>query len=127
VAHLVVGKDDFTLDDRLLEHVKFVTAQKLRRAEPFLLTWSYPADQGSGRRSVWIHDGSMVQFRFAKQRTSPLNAEWLTLLLEASHSVRGLNLDDVPEPAPAVAPVAAPVASGEASQDSQAAGVGRRT
>lgn len=122
MAHLVVGKDDFTLEDRLLEHVKFVTTQKLRRGEAFLLTWSYPADQGSGRRSVWIHEGSMLQFRFGKQRETSLNTEWLAALLEASHSVKGLNLDDVPEPS-------RPGGRDAAATDDQApsAAVGRRT
>jgi len=97
VGHLIVGKDDFPLDDRLVEHLRFVVSQKLRRGEAFLLTWSYPAEQGSGRRSVWVHEGSMLQFRLPK--ASPgLNAEWLGRLLEASHSVKGLNLDEVPEP-----------------------------
>ena len=99
MAHLAVGTDDFILDDRLLEHVTFVITQKLRRAEPFLLTWSYPPEQGSGRRSVWIHEGSMLQFRFAKAPTRRLNREWITDLLDAAHSVKGLNLDEVPEPA----------------------------
>jgi hypothetical protein len=115
VATLIVGTDEFTLDDRLLEHVKFVTTQKLRRSESFLLTWSYPADQGSGRRSVWIHEGSTLHFRFTKQRSVHLNAEWLQHLLEASHSIRGLNLDEVPEPH-------SPAAATE-----QPEGVGRRS
>ncbi|RUR03580.1 hypothetical protein [Labedella endophytica] len=123
MAHLLVGADDFTLDDRLLEHVRFVVTQKLRRNESFLLTWSYPAHQGSGRRSVWIHDGSMLQFRFAKESKAPLNPEWLKALLEASHSVRGLNLDDVPEPSVAVSHA---TASDSASTDATV-GVGRRT
>jgi hypothetical protein len=112
MATLIVGTDEFTLDDRLLEHVKFVTTQKLRRSESFLLTWSYPADQGSGRRSVWIHEGSMLHFRFTKQRTVSLNPEWLHNLLEASHSIRGLNLDEVPEPQAAAAPSAVHAAEG---------------
>lgn len=93
----MVGKDDFFLDDRLVEHLRFVVSQKLRRGEAFLLTWSYPAEQGSGRRSVWVHEGSMLHFRLPKA-TAGLNAEWLSRLLEASHSVKGLNLDEVPEP-----------------------------
>ncbi|RWZ64274.1 ATP-dependent DNA ligase [Labedella populi] len=117
MATLIVGADEFTLDDRLLEHVKFVATQKLRRNESFLLTWSYPADQGSGRRSVWIHEGSMLHFRFTKQRSIALNAEWLHNLLEASHSVRGLNLDDVPEPKTGAA----------AAPEAQQEGVGRRS
>lgn len=117
MATLIVGTDEFTLDDRLLEHVKFVTTQKLRRSESFLLTWSYPADQGSGRRSVWIHEGSMLHFRFTKQRPIALNAEWLHNLLEASHSIRGLNLDDVPEPTSLTA----------STSERQPEGVGRRS
>lgn len=97
MAHLIVGKDDFFLEDRLVEHLRFVVGQKLRRGEAFLLTWSYPAEQGSGRRSVWVHEGSMLHFRLPKA-SAGLNAEWLSRLLEASHSVRGLNLDEVPEP-----------------------------
>lgn len=123
MAHLLVGADDFTLDDRLLEHLRFVVTQKLRRSEPFLLTWSYPADQGSGRRSVWIHEGSMIQFRFAKPLAAPLNPAWLKVLLEGAHSVRGLNLDDVPEPAGE----AAPTEQTDDAANGAAVGVGRRT
>ncbi len=119
MARLIVGTDDFTLDDRLLEHVKFIVTQKLRRSESFLLTWSYPADQGSGRRSVWIHEGSTLHFRFSRQKAVSLNGEWLKLLLEASHSVRGLNLDDVPEPLSPAAEAEGPRAVVE--------GVGRRS
>lgn len=130
MAHLIVGTDDFTLDDRLVEHVKFVTTQKLRRGESFLLTWSYPAEQGSGRRSVWVHEGSMLQFRFSKPPTGPLNPAWLHDLLEASHSVKGLNLDEVPEPdAPTAASVtsSAVTSSSEGDGGDRSAPVGRRT
>jgi hypothetical protein len=121
VAHLIVGKDDFTLDDRLIEHLRFVISQKLRRGESFLLTWSYPAEQGSGRRSVWIHEGSVIQFRLPKPQKAPLNTEWLSALLEASHSVKGLNLDEVPQPSSSSASD-----SGEVEASSSAS-VGRRS
>lgn len=106
MATLVTPNESFTFDDRLLEHLKLVITQKLRRNEAFLLTWSYAADQGSGRRSIWIHSGAALHFRFSRATRSPLNGEWLQALLEASHSVRGLSLDDVPEPAAAGAAAA---------------------
>lgn len=120
MARLIVGTADFTLDDRLIEHVRFVISQKLRRGESFLLTWSYPAEQGSGRRSVWIHEGSVIQFRLPKLQKAPLNTEWLSALLEASHSVKGLNLDEVPEPSSSASD------SGEVEAPSSAS-VGRRS
>jgi hypothetical protein len=40
------------VDDRALAHLKMVMVAKLRRHEPFLLSWENSAAKGSGRESV---------------------------------------------------------------------------
>lgn len=49
------GPHMIKIDDRVLAHLKVLVGSKLRRNEPFLLSWQEPADEGHGRSSVWIH------------------------------------------------------------------------
>lgn len=52
------------IDDRVLAHVKVLAGSKLRRNEPFLITWRESSEQGAGRTSVWIHAGTDLIYRF---------------------------------------------------------------
>ncbi|RWZ59164.1 hypothetical protein ELQ92_12885 [Labedella populi] len=98
MASLIYGTETFEFEDRQLAHVKFVISQKLRRQESFLLSWSYSLALGSGRSSIWLNEHSHLHFRFNGSKPPTLNQVWLERLMTASFSVRGLDLDECPEP-----------------------------
>lgn len=61
------------IDDRVLAHLKVLTGSKLRRNEPFLVTWRENADQGAGRTSVWIHPHTDLIYRFDGGRPADID------------------------------------------------------
>lgn len=87
---------EIPMDDRLLAHLKVVIVNKLRRSEPFLLSWEVSASDGSGRRSVWMHESIPLQFRFSGSRAPALNHTWIEQMMLASMSNEGLRI--MPEP-----------------------------
>jgi hypothetical protein len=52
------------IDDRTLAHLKVVIVSKLRRDEPFLLSWPEPQETGGGRTSLWMHGTLDLIYRF---------------------------------------------------------------
>lgn len=82
----------FEIDDRTLAHIKIAVTTKLRRQESFLLNWTIPADQGSGRVSVWLSPAIPLQFIFAAPKPPELNRQWLEALERSSHGIRGMVL-----------------------------------
>jgi hypothetical protein len=94
-----VDGQTYDFEDRFLAHVQVVLAQKMRRHESFLLSWTAPAhEEAYGRVSVWISPAAVVSFRFAGSRTAALNHAWLETMITATHSTRGLDLDVQREP-----------------------------
>jgi hypothetical protein len=87
---------DVEMDDRLLAHLKVVIVQKMRRNEPFLISWEVAPVDGSGRMSLWMHPSIPLQFKFVGSRAPTLNSDWLDALARASMSVDGLRI--MPEP-----------------------------
>lgn len=85
------------IEDRALAHLQHVMGAKLRRGECFYFTWKEDASVGGGRRSVWMHPGVFVEFRFHKSRVPALNRDWLEALAYAANTPHGLYV--VPEPA----------------------------
>ncbi|MDF1480246.1 hypothetical protein PYV02_14255 [Leifsonia sp. H3M29-4] len=92
---------EISMDGRLLAHLKIVIVAKLRRNEPFLLSWDQPASEGSGRASIWLHPSIPLQFVFTANRPPQLNQNWLELLSQSAMSSEGLRL--MPEPQEGVA------------------------
>ena len=90
LIHGDVGR--FEIDDRTLAHVKIAITTKLRRQQSFLLNWTIPAEQGSGRVSVWLSPAVPLQFVFAAPKPPELNRHWLEALERSSHGVRGMVL-----------------------------------
>jgi hypothetical protein len=78
------------IDDRLLAHLKVVATSKLRRNESFLLSWDEPAENGSGRGSVFIHPTCDLIFRFDGSRSAELDQALLEQMAAESMSSRGL-------------------------------------
>ena len=91
MGYLVYGSAaEYEFDDRTLAHLKVAINMKLRRQECFFLSWSNPAEKGSGRMSLWISPGIPLIFRFAGSKAPELNQVWLRVLNELSHTPRGL-------------------------------------
>ena len=88
---------EISFDDRALMHLQVVTTAKLRRRESFLFTWTYSADAGSGRSSIWLDPGSVIVYRFAGSRTPSLNRDWIQALMLSANSAGGMFFS--PEPA----------------------------
>lgn len=87
-------KTDF--DDRLLAHLQRVISVKLRRGEPFLLSWREDPSTGVGRTSVWINPHSALSFKYFGSRQPSINPRWLEALAYAANQQTGLYA--VPEP-----------------------------
>ncbi|WP_150951604.1 ATP-dependent DNA ligase [Microbacterium testaceum] len=87
---------------RLLAHLQVVVGNKLRRGEPFYLSWRGDQSTGGGRTSVWVHQGASMVFKFHGGRPPALNRAWLEALMHTANSNTGLHV--VPEPAPDTAP-----------------------
>ncbi len=64
---------EFDIEDRVLAHLQFVVATKLRRGEQFMLTWNHGVERGSGRSSIWISPYVPVHFKYHGNRPPKLN------------------------------------------------------
>ncbi len=94
MGSLVYGSAEtrVTIDDRTLAHLKVVIVTKFRRNEAFLLSWTVPANEGSGRASLWLHPSIPLRFDFEDGRRPRLNRAWLEEMTLASMSTLGLEL-----------------------------------
>jgi len=81
------------IDDRLLAHIKVLTGSKLRRNEPFLLSWTESADEGHGRTSIWMHPAVDLIYRFDGGRAPDLDPKLLDQLSADSLSATGIQID----------------------------------
>jgi hypothetical protein len=82
-----------TIDDRTLAHLKVVTTMKLRRGEGFLLSWTEPPGNGSGRGSFWVHPYCDMYFKFDGGRAPELDRELLDQMAVATSGNTGLHID----------------------------------
>jgi hypothetical protein len=96
MGRLAFGNESVKLDDRTLAHVEAVIVTKLRRHEPFLITWAIDPSLGSGRVSKWVHTALSWDIRFDNRRPQRLNQVWLGQLMATANSPTGLRL--LPEP-----------------------------
>jgi hypothetical protein len=84
------GGARYRFDDRTLAHLKIAITSKLRLQEGFLLSWRVPADEGSGRVSIWLSPFIPLQFIFNEPTPPQLNRTWLEALARSSHGLRGM-------------------------------------
>jgi hypothetical protein len=96
MGRLAFGSETVTLDDRLLAHLEVVMVTKLRRREPFILTWTVDPSLGSGRVSRWVGVSTSWDIRYQSRSSGPLNPAWIERLMATANSPGGLRI--VPEP-----------------------------
>ncbi|GAB3395985.1 hypothetical protein GCM10027568_29130 [Humibacter soli] len=91
MGYLVYGAaTQYPFDDRTLAHLKIAITSKLRLQESFLLSWSVPVEQGSGRVSLWLSPAIPIQFLYSASAPPALNRKWLEALAHSSHGMRGM-------------------------------------
>ncbi|WP_158862080.1 DUF7882 family protein [Leifsonia sp. AG29] len=87
---------EIEIDDLLLAHLEVAMLSKMRRREPFALTWREPLDDEQGvRRTVWVSDATELVFLYTTARSPELNRAWIEAL--AVGAERG-NIHLRPEP-----------------------------
>ena len=84
----------FEFEDRLLAHMKLAIVAKLLRHESFLLNWTIPVEQGSGRVSLWISRDTLLSFRFVGSRPPAINPRWIEALTLTSARTGGMQVID---------------------------------
>ncbi|MEJ3404084.1 hypothetical protein WDJ51_05020 [Rathayibacter sp. YIM 133350] len=95
---LFYDHEGFEFEDRVLAHLQLVLTTKLRRHEPFVLSWLQPFELGSGRRALWIDNGVGIHYAYSGSRTPTINREWVEQLMTASGRPGGVFLEEEPKP-----------------------------
>ncbi len=81
------------IDDALLAHLKLVATSKLRRNEPFLVSWHDAADVGRGRNSIWVHPACDLHYQFDDGTPASIDQELIERLSIAANAARGIEID----------------------------------
>jgi len=82
------------MDDRILAHLKLVATSKLRRNEPFLVSWHDSSDTGGGRSSIWLHPGCDLHYKFDGGTPAAIDQELIEQLSIAANAARGIEIDE---------------------------------
>ena len=97
MGSLLYGRpaEEIEIDDRMLAHAKIVIVTKLRRGEPFPMSFEHGHGE-AGRSTIWLHPAIPLHFKFQESKQPELDRKWLEALMKAANSVDGLRL--IPEP-----------------------------
>jgi hypothetical protein len=90
------GRTPIAVDDEQLAHVRVVVISKLRRNEPFPLTWHRPETDSAHRSTVWVSSHSTLEFEFDEADTPELDMERLERLSRDASTARGLTVETAP-------------------------------
>lgn len=82
------------LEDRTLAHLRIVIMNKLRRSESFM--FDVDMNDGTGRRTFWIHPSVPIQLHFFGTRPPRINRFWIDELMKSASGPNGLTI--TPEP-----------------------------
>ncbi|MFM2475371.1 DUF7882 family protein [Burkholderia cenocepacia] len=87
--------EPFEVDDALLAHLEAVIVAKLRRREPFLLTFV----SDDARSAVWIHESSDLRCSYETGTRVDLDRARLEAMVRDSHHASGLvvSVDHLPQ------------------------------
>ncbi|PNW07922.1 hypothetical protein C1632_14115 [Microbacterium testaceum] len=94
MGHLFYGTttESIQIPDRLLSHIKVVTATKLRRSESFTLSWTH-VDGTPGRSKLWLQPAIPLRFVFDSAEPETLNSTVLKTMADMANSSAGLVVD----------------------------------
>lgn len=84
------GADAEYFEDIDLAHLQAVIVNKLRRAEPFMLSIS--GGMVEGTKSFWIHDHAAMLFRFTGQEEPHYDRGRLESMIQDAGSAQGLQV-----------------------------------
>lgn len=82
------------IDDRILAHLNLVVTSKLRRNEPFLISWQEHSEHGGGRSSIWMHPACDLHYRFDGGKRPEIDQELIEKLSVAANAARGIEIDE---------------------------------
>lgn len=82
------------IDDRILAHLKLVVTSKLRRNEPFLISWHDANDVGGGRSSIWLHPACDLHYKFDGGTAAAIDQDLIEQLSIAANAARGIEIDE---------------------------------
>lgn len=91
------SRHEITFDDATLAHVQLVTVAKLRRNEPFLLTWRSDSNVPNPHGSVWIDRPTELNFVFENPDTAETDRDRLDEMAAAANSAHGLRVRSIPD------------------------------
>lgn len=93
---LTYDGERFTFDDRTLAHLQAALTLKLRRREPFLLSWVPQEPIESARTSLWIDNAIPIRYDFDQTEPGRLNEAWLNSMVEMAGRASGLLVTEEP-------------------------------
>ncbi len=82
------------MDDLLLAHLQVLTIAKLRRSEPFVLSWVETIDGVDGSRSIWLTQDVELLWEYEGIRPTKLDPQQLETMATQAASNGGLNVGD---------------------------------
>lgn len=88
------GRTPIRIDDRILAHLKLVITSKLRRNEPFLVSWHETTDAGGGRSSIWVHPGCDLHYRFDGGTPAAIDQDLIERMSVEANAARGIEIDE---------------------------------
>lgn len=94
---LVYDGEAFEFEDRVLAHLQAVVTVKLRRREPFLLSWSSTEGERTVRNSVWIDNAIPLRYELHTEALGRLDQAWIDELMEMTARASGVVLAAEPD------------------------------
>lgn len=93
---LTYDGESFAFDDRTLAHLQAAVTVKLRRREPFLLSWTPQEPGEAARRSIWIDNAIPIRYEFERADPGGLNNAWLNSMVEMAGRASGMLVTEEP-------------------------------
>jgi hypothetical protein len=90
MGKLIYGATEIEIEDRLLTHLQVVAINRLKREQPFAMSWRDSRDSGGGRTTVWVHPSIPLMFHFDGSRVPTINTRWLEELYASANGPTGL-------------------------------------
>ncbi|MEN2736481.1 hypothetical protein ABCS02_01715 [Microbacterium sp. X-17] len=94
---LTYDGDTITFEDRTLAHLQAAITTKLRRREPFLMSWRCDEPGLPARKSLWIDNSIPIRYEFDSAELGRLNSAWLNSMVEMAGRTSGLLVTEEPK------------------------------